>query len=249
LAAYIQAPVLCQGADEDLIIEMGAVIFPDFIERNPGVNGLRMKLEGDYKDNSLLETAADQFQILLGVLRAWRPIAGQRKDEVRPGIGPGSIRDEHGNQVVMVGSAIAYNIFGSEVEAYARDAKLASDHSPLLRNALWLNGRRDRNAADFYMVYEYAEDGLGGRKAIVAALGVTDNDIGKLKSSANNLAPTDGGRHAKQTVTAEWGLDYQMEFIARFLKRWIAYRARNSAKDSALAAASPPRSPAVPSTP
>ena len=79
------------------------------------------------------------------------------------------------------------------------------------------------------MVYEYAEDDLRGRKAIVAALGVTDNDITRLRNSANNLAPTDGGRHAKRSGTAEWGLDDQMEFIARFLKRWIVYRACNAA--------------------
>ena len=218
MVAYIPAPALCQGSDEELIIEIGAVIFPGFVQRDPGVNGLRLKLEGDYKDDSLLKTAADQFQMRLGVLRAWRPMAGQRVDEVRPGIGPSSIRDEHGNQLVMVGSVIAYATFGSEVEAYAREAKLASEHSPHLRNALWLNGRRDRNAADFYMVYEYAEDDLGGRKVIVAALGVTDNDIKRLRNSANNLAPTDGGRHAKGSGTVEWGLDDQMEFIARFLK-------------------------------
>lgn len=227
--AYIPAPALCQGADEDLIIEMGAIIFPGFVQRNPCANDLRLKLEGDYKDDSLLKTAADQFQILLGVLRAWRLLAGKRVDEVRPGIGPGSVRDEHGNQLVPVGSAIACATFGSEVEAYARAAKLASEHSPHLRNALWLNGRRDRNAADFYMVYEYAEDDLGGRKAIVETLGVTDSDITRLRNSANNLAPTDGGRHAKGSRTAEWGLDDQMEFVARFLKRWIAYRARNAA--------------------
>lgn len=229
MVAYISAPALCQGADEDQIIEMGAIIFPGFVQRNPGANGLRLNLEGDYKDVSLLKTAADQFQTLLGVLRAWRPLAGQRVDEVRPGIGPGSIRDEHGNQLVMLSSIISYATFGSEVDAYAREAKLASKNSQHLRNALWLNGRRDRNAADFYMVYEYAEDDLGGRKAIIAALGVTDNDITRLKNSANNLAPFDGGRHANGSGTAEWDLDGQMGFVASFLKRWIAFRARNAA--------------------
>ncbi|MBI5197151.1 MAG: hypothetical protein HZA19_00930 [Nitrospirae bacterium] len=225
MVAYIPAPALCQGADEALIIEMGAIIFPGFVERNPGANGLRLTLEGNYRDDSLLKTAADQFQTLLGVLRAWRPLAGQRVDEVRPGIGTGSIRDDHDNQLVMVESAIAYTTFGSEVEAYAREAKLASEHSPNLRNALWLNGKRDRNAADFYMVYEYAEGDLGGSKAIVEALGVTNNDITRLRKSANNLAPTDGGRHANRSRIAEWGLDDQMEFVARFLKSWIGYRA------------------------
>lgn len=229
MVAYFQALALCQGADENLIIEMGAIIFPDFAQRDPGINGLRMKLEGDYKDESLLKTAADQFQILLGVLRAWRPLAGQRADEVRPGIGRGSIRDEHGNQLIKMGSAISYSTFGSEVEKYAHQAKLASENSPQLRNALWLNGQRDRNAADFYMVYEYAKNDLEGDKAITAALGVAGKDITRLTSSANNLAPTDGGRHAKESGIAEWSLDDQKEFIAGFLKKWIAYRAQNTA--------------------
>lgn len=162
MVAYFPAPALCQGADEDLLIEMGAVVFPDFIQRVPGANELRLRFEGDYRDDSLLKTAADRFQTLLGILRAWRPVAGQRVDEVRPGIGTGSIRDEHGNQVVKVGSGIMYVIGGSEVEAYARDVRIALQHSPYLCNALWLHGRRDRNSADFYMIYEYAERDLGG---------------------------------------------------------------------------------------
>ena len=229
MVAYFRAPALCQGADEDLLIEMGATIFPDFVQRVPGENGLRLRLEGDYRDDSLLKTAADQFQTLLGILRAWRPVAGQRVDEVRPGIGQGSIRDEHGNQLVKVGSAIMYLTAGPEVEAYARDVKVALQRSPHLRNALWLHGRRDRNSADFYMIYEYAEGDLGGRKAIVAALGVTDNDIPRLRKSANNLAPSDGGRHAMGTGTAEWSLDDQREYIAGFLKRWITHRAHAQA--------------------
>ena len=46
-----------------------------------------------------------------------------------------------------------------------------------------------RNAADFYMVYEYAEDDLGSRKEIVEALGVSNNDIKRLKNSARKSAP------------------------------------------------------------
>ena len=122
-----------------------------------------------------------------------------------------------------------YITAGSEVEAYARDVKLALQRSLPLRNALWLHGRRDRNSADFYMIYEYAEEDLGGRKTIAAALGVTDKDIAKLRKSANNLTPSDGGRHAKGTGTAEWSLDDQREFIAGFLKRWIRHRANTPA--------------------
>ena len=230
--AYFPAPNLCQGADEDLIIEMGEIIFPHFVHGQSRRNGLSLKLEGDYKDDSLLEIAANRFQILLGILRAWDPMAGQRADEIRPGIGPGSIRDDRGNQVIKVGCVIDYTRIRSEVKGYAWEAKLAIEHSLQLHNALWLNGRRDRNAADFYMVYEYAEDDLGGRKKIIQALRVTDNEITRLKSSANNLTPTDGGRHAKGSGTAEWSLDDQREYTARFLKKWIAYRAKNAASQS-----------------
>ena len=78
------------------------------------------------------------------------------------------------------------------------------------------------------MIYEYAEDDLEGRKAIVEALGVTNSDITRLRKSANNLAPTDGGRHAKRSGIAEWGLNDQMEFVARFLRSWIRYRAHSN---------------------
>jgi hypothetical protein len=230
MMAYIPAPELCQGIDEDLILELGAIIFPGFVERTPDKNGLRLKLEGDYMEDSLLKTAADQFQTLLGVLRAWRPLAGQRADEVRPGIGKGSIQDDLGNQVVKLSSVISDNTFSPEVEVYAREAKLASERSPHLCNALWLNGRRDRNAADFYMVYEYAKDDLGCRKKIVEALGVSDNDINRFKNSANNLAPIDGGRHAKGSGIAEWGLNDQMKFVAHFLKSWIRFHAHEANK-------------------
>lgn len=229
MAALIPAPALCQGADEDLIIKLGAIIFPEFIKKNSNMKGLCLKIEGNYKDDSLLITAANQFQLLLGVLRAWNTMAGQRVDEIRPGIGLGSIQDEYGNQIIKPVSVISYNNFDSAVEEYAHQAKIATGHSLNLRNALWLNGRRDRNAADFYMVYEYAENDLGGSKAIIEALDVTDGDIARLKKSANNLAPTDGGRHAKGFGTAEWGLDDQMQFIARFLKEWIAYRGQKAA--------------------
>ena len=210
------------------MVEMGKTIFPDFVHRNPSVNGLRLKIKGDYQDDVILNTAADQFQILLGILRAWRPIAGQRKDEIRPGIGLGSIRNEHGHQLIKVGPA--YTTSGSEVEAYARQAKVACEGSwPFLRNALWLNGRRDRNAADFYMVYEYAVMDFGDKKKVTAALDVTEKDLQRLKSSTNNLAPTDDGRHAKCSGTAEWSLDVQKKFISDFIKKRIIYRAGNAA--------------------
>lgn len=77
------------------------------------------------------------------------------------------------------------------------------------------------------MIYEYAEADLGGPKAIVAAIGVTNNDLKRLKSSANNLNPLAGGRHAKGAGTAEWSLNDQADFISRFLRKWISWCACN----------------------
>jgi hypothetical protein len=46
--------------------------------------------------------AVARFQIALGVLRAWRPDAGELREERRAGLGEGSIRDEAGNQTTWV---------------------------------------------------------------------------------------------------------------------------------------------------
>jgi hypothetical protein len=228
MAAYVPAPELVQFADEELLIALGSVVNPGFIERNPGGNGLRLRVEGDFKDPALRTKAGDEFQVLLGALRAWRPIAGQRKDELsHSGVGSGSIRDDQGNQAVGVASVISYAIVDHEFTTFANQVKVACDAGPFIRNALWLNGRRDRNAADFYMIYEYAEEDLGGAKAVAAALGVSNRDITRLTRSANNLAPADGGRHVRMSGTAEWTLAEQREFITRFLQRWITYRARS----------------------
>ena len=219
-----QAIALCQRADEDLIVEMAEIVFPDFVHRNQNANGLRLRVVGDFGDERTLQFAADQFQILLGILRAWRPGAGQRADEFRPGIGKGAIQDEHVNQVLMVGSVISHRRMGGEVELYANQAKIALESSSHLRDALWLYGRRDRNAADFYMIYEFAKKEFSGPKGITAALGISKNDMDRLKQSANNLAPIYGGRHAKTTGPAPWDVEDQQKFISTFLTKWIVYR-------------------------
>jgi hypothetical protein len=230
MLAYFPAPPLCQFVDEDLMLEMGAIVFPDFVQRHRGANGLRLKLEGDYRDGLLGKTAADQCQVLLGIVRAWHPLAGQRVDEVRPGIGAGPIRDEHGSQIVTLGIVIDYvSKVAAEVEAYARDAKLALQRSRNLREALWLHGGRDRTAAAVYMIYEDARMEFGGPKQITAALEVSGKALESFRSSAVNLAPVDGGRHAKRSGTPKWGLDTQLTFISRFLKSWIRYEARATA--------------------
>ena len=226
MAAYFTAPALCQGADEDVIIEIASIVFPGFVDRTENVNGLHLTVEGDYRDRSLAGIATACFQILLGILRAWRYDAGQRADETRPGIGAGPIRDDDGNQIVTPVPVISYPLVGSEVKDYARKAKIALENSEYLRKALWLNGQRDRTAAEFYMIYEYAEKEFAGLEGIAENLGVSKNSIKSLRNSANNVAPMEGGRHVSENHPAKWNVDAQKKFIATFLKKWIEDRAR-----------------------
>jgi hypothetical protein len=104
---------------------------------------------------------------------------------------------------------------------------LAIDTSQNIRNALWLNGRANRTAADFYMIHEYAMRDLGGKKGIAAELGIPDNQQERLTQSANNLSPLEGGRHVNEQKPAPWILEEQQEFSADMLRRWISHHSRN----------------------
>ena len=216
------APALCQGADEDLLIEIGAVIFPGCIKRWAGENGLRLWVEGVPTDSAAGADALARFQTVLGVLRAWRSGAGELCDERRSGLGEQSVRDEAGNQWVMVGPAIGYGIAGGEIEKLAASAARGVSTSQNLRNALWLNGRTNRTAADFYMILEYAEHEFGGPSGISAVLGLSRKSQSRLASSANNLSPLAGGRHANGGGAVAMGLDEQREYVAGLLRLWIA---------------------------
>ncbi len=149
-----KAPELCQGADEDLLLAMGEIIFPGFVSRHESENGLRLWVEGSATDGTSRTTATVQFQTLLGVLRAWRSVAGQLHEEQLAGLGQGAARRADGNQWVSLGAVNVYAISGGEDRIFAESAAVALDASQNLRNALWLNGRANRTAADFYMIHD-----------------------------------------------------------------------------------------------
>jgi hypothetical protein len=216
------APNLCQGSDEDHLITMGRAIFPGLVERPRGENGLRLWVEGDPTDSTPARKAAAMFQTLLGVLRAWRADAGELSEERRGGLGQGSVRDRTGNQWIAVGPAVVRATFGNEIERFAQDARKAIEASASLRNALWLNGRANRTAADYYMIHEYATIEYGGKKGVRDALGISRESQERLAASANNLSPIEGGRHAKYEGPVAWSLDHQREFASELLRLWIA---------------------------
>jgi hypothetical protein len=219
------APELVQGADEDLLLAMGDIIFPGFVKRREGENGLRLWVEGTATDGASRTTGAVQFQTLLGVLRAWRSVAGQLLEEQRAGLGSGAAQDAQGTQWINLEPANLYVIADDEDRTFAENAARAIGASQNLRNALWLNGRPNRTAADFYMIHEYAARDLGGVKGITAALGITRNQQQRLTQSANNLSPMNGGRHIGEHNRAPWTLEQQREFAAELLRRWILHLA------------------------
>lgn len=218
------APPLCQGGDEDLLVAIGEIVYPGFVRRPSGENGLRLWVEGDPGGPASRALATAMFQTLLGALRAFRADAGELREERLAGLGAGSVRDETGNQWVGVGTVRVFATFGGEVESFATDVRAAIAKSQGLRNALWLNGRLGRTAADYHMIHEYAQVDLGGTKGVREALGISVNAQERLTALANNLSPLEGGRHATGTGSASWSLKEQ-PFTADLLMRWIQHRA------------------------
>jgi hypothetical protein len=201
---------------------MGSVLFPGCIRRWPGENGLRIWVEGDPSDSRTHSEAVAVFQTVLGVLRAWCADAGILRDESRGGLGDGAVRDDSGNQWLKLGTAVYYETAKGDIEVLSVAARRGIEVSQNLRNALWLNGRANRTAADFYMIHEYAEQEFGGAKGVSSALGLSVKSQNKLTRSANNLSPLSGGRHAQGNSDVVMALDEQQEYVARLVYLWIS---------------------------
>lgn len=225
MSAIFPAPELKQAADVTLLLNLSEVIRPGFLQLRDGFQ-LNLTVDGNYKSDEVLRQAGDDFQVLLGAVRALQPTAGERQDEAFPTIGSGAIQDEKGNQVAHLACAVAYMIEPAEMDEFAQNALSSMERVQSIRDALWLNGRRDRNAADAYMILEFIRKDLGQDTQIANALGVTQADINKLTQSANNLAPKDGGRHASMDKNAPWDLKQVHRFTGTLLCRWMRHRAK-----------------------
>ena len=226
---YISAPELCQGEDQNLMVQMAEIIFPGFVIQDKSKNGLELCLSGDFRDQNLRTEALKTFQLLLGILRAWNPSAGKRCDETNQGLGLAIARDENGNQASPIGYAQEYINPRYPVDQYSRWAARAVKSSSSIRNAFWINGRRDRTSADYYMIFEYAKKELGGENNMKYLFGISQSEIVELRKAANNLCPTLGGRHApgNQSIVT-WGLKEQNIFISTLLSKWIEHNANSS---------------------
>ena len=258
---YVKAQKLCQGSDEDLLLTMGEIIYPGFVRRHEGENGLRLWVEGTAPYDGSRTKAEAQFQTLLGVLRAWRSVAGELVVERLGGLGQGGAAGAaDGRQwielrpaivhVVLGGedrnsaekAAVAINrnpgipaiislIGGDEVRIYAKKAAVAIKASPDIRNALLRNGRANRTAANLYMIHEHACIDLGGGPKNLAAVA---DKLGISVSRQRNLKQSaNSGRHAEGQEGGPWTLEEQLEFTADLLRRWIAHLDRKSVAEQA----------------
>jgi hypothetical protein len=223
------ALAFCQFEDEELMIKIGESLFPGQIDRWPDENGLRIWVDGDpSKPEWSAKEARAVFQTVLGVLPVWRPEAGELQEERRGGLGLGSIRDRAGNQWINIGPVIEYVSRLSELDALIDAASRAVPTSERLRNALWLFGRTHLDAADCFMVYEYAVMELGGGQRLMTALSLPGGWIKEFEDSVHNLAPQAGGRHARQKRIPPLTLDQVQGRTADLLRRWIEYHAEEA---------------------
>jgi hypothetical protein len=214
-------PELTQYADQRELVTISDVIDPGFLMKNPDNQQFVMRVAGDPSTDDLgtrLVEAEDRFSELLGVLRAQKHGRGERQAEV--GRAPG--RDELGNQFVPIGTAREYARFPGAIEGFAAKASSGMKGSSAFREALRVFGRPNRDAADYYLVYELAEKEFGGWQGIRDRLGFSRAKLEEFTKSANHLAATSGGRHASgDPAKATMNLDDMSRFIRELMAAWV----------------------------
>lgn len=197
------------------------VLYPGLLHNDDNDGGLRLWIGGSLADDlqEKEQLTRQQFDEALGVLRASKFGRGEVQDKVARS----PAWDSKGNVVVRVGTVKAYVRFGDEEAEFARRAKGSAVRSHRLRSALILHGKANRTAADFYNIYEYAEDEFGGEAQVRKALGISRRKQRLFRAAANNLSPLDGGRHAANTnpgAVRMTPVDLA-EFAADLLRSWI----------------------------
>lgn len=214
-------PELSQYADHRELVTISDVIDPGAIVLNPDTRQFVMRVDGDPHTDDLraaLAKAEERFSGLLGVLRAQKHGRGERRVE----IGRSPARDEFGNQVVPVGLAKEYVRRPGVIEMFAAKAAAGMAASIDFQEALRVFGRANRDAADYYIVYEPAKKEFGGWQGIRDHLGFSKPQLGKFRASANNLSASDGGRHATGDPSrVAMNLDEISILMTEFVSAWV----------------------------
>lgn len=216
-----RAPGLVQGSDQSALLSIADVLYPGLVFKNESEGGLMITVPGQLGDDLAHHerVARSRFAEALGVLRAMKFGRGELQEEV--------VRspawDASGNVVVRTGTVRIYATFGDEIGHFARQAERAISVGGGLRQALVLHGKANRDAGDFYNIYELARDEFGGEDGVRSVLGISRQKQRAFTASANNLLPSDGGRHATGTNQAavRMQLEDMAEFVAELLRSWI----------------------------
>ena len=217
----LSMPDVTQGTDQSALLKISDAIEPGFIAVNADTGQYVLRLPGDTKVDDLdrvTEAAFARFSEMLGVLRAKKHGRGELQSEV----GRTHIRDEHGNQIVRVGTVKVYASFPGEMETFASKAAAGFSVSDDFREALRVFGRANRDAADYYLVYELASKEFEGWQGIRDRLGFSKARLDEFRKSANHLTATEGGRHAAGDPTrATMSLDEMSLFTTELVAAWV----------------------------
>lgn len=236
------APDLCSGDEADLVVEAGQVLAEGAVVNRIHDDGLRVRVgydltdlqddNGRYDFNPAQREAMEIFQLCLGALRTWRPDFGTLREEARRANGYGSfVEEETGARVLGIGPAIDYSGSDHGGRAELLQQISATAHpGTILHNALVLNGRTARSAADYYMIFEYAVMEFGQPSKIAKLLGIYEIDLTALRDSSCNISPFEGGRHAEMKTPSKITLDLAgiQRTAAQLLRAWITYADNHS---------------------
>lgn len=214
-------PELTQHADQTAILNIADILYPGFMERDSETQELRMWVSGDQRTDDLAEAetrARNRFRKILGVLRAQKFGRGELQSEIERS----ATRDEFGNQVIRVGTLRIHPFSAGPLADLASRAATGVTKSPNLESALRILGKPNREAVDYNNIYELAEMEFGERNGIRQALGLSGNRQDEFTKSANQLAPSNGGRHAKgDPGQATMSLEDLSRFGSELVKAWI----------------------------
>jgi hypothetical protein len=191
------------------------------LRRSPDENGIRVWVEGLPGSEKSRSDALRLFRVALGLLRARHREAGELREEQGGGLGAGSSRDAEGNQSLLLGQARLISDIGGSFDHLIRAAESSLAASKNLGGALEVNGRPNRDAADYYLIYEFAEAEFGGSTGIGGKLGILEASQERFTRSANNLPAVDGGRHATNNSNAPMDLAAMDDFIRGLLQAWV----------------------------
>lgn len=226
-------PELCSGDEADVLIETGNRMLGDEVFlRQPQHNGVWVRTpyavdelrneRGKVDWSRPMAKGLSIFQLCLGALRTWQTDFGTLREEWNRVFGFGNFWDIESNaRYAVVSPAIDYTSSNRRKrDGIVRAIYSAADKSDRFCDAVVLYGRSNREAAEYYMIWELVEMDLGHKNRVDKRLGIPQGLYDKVRRSCCSLPPTLGGRHARLDKPEELSLSNIRDETARLLQRW-----------------------------